>query len=453
VKHHFYNAIDYNTQFIACPDCDLLMHKIRPPDDGKSACPRCGRVLLQHCRDSVTRSLALALAGMCLYFPAVLMPLLTFQQLGLHETGNILQTIMKFLDRDYYFVAAAVFFSVVIFPLLKLSLLATVALCLRIGKYPPFLGRLFRIYNHLGEWVMVEVYLLGIVITVIKMLQTVEIDFNIGFFCFTGLVLITMASSLAVCRESFWNLIENKGKSDSLQVQRDTASTFPFANHTAAGNSLAVCSDCDRLSPVLESMPEGQQRCSRCGAVLHLRKPASLGRTWALIITAALFLYPANFLPIMRVEFFGIPSHSTILDGIILFFQDGSYIIGLIILTASILVPVFKIVGLAIVLLTIKFNRPRYLRQKTAMFRFIAFIGRWSMLDIFVIALLGFFVNFGFFSSIETAPAATYFCLMVVATMLAALTFDPRIMWDLLSSEKPQDKSAITGETLHGTNS
>lgn len=148
----------------------------------------------------------------------------------------------------------------------------------------------------------------------------------------------------------------------------------------------------------------------------------------------------------MRVDFLGIPSNSTIIDGIKLFFQDGSYIIALIILTASILIPIFKIVGLTIALLTIKFNRPRFLRQKTAMFRFIEFIGRWSMLDIFVIALLGFFVNFGFLSSIETAPAATYFCLVVITTMFAALTFDPRIMWDLVSSEAQRNSAQQPGE-------
>ena len=139
--------------------------------------------------------------------------------------------------------------------------------------------------------------------------------------------------------------------------------------------------------------------------------------------------------------FLGIPSNSTILDGIIIFFQEGSYFIALIILTASILIPIFKIVGLTIILLTIKFKRVKYLRQKTSMYRFIEFIGRWSMLDIFVIALLGFFINFGFLSSIETAPAATYFCLVVVTTMLAAITIDPRLMWDLLESEERDEHS------------
>jgi paraquat-inducible protein A len=132
----------------------------------------------------------------------------------------------------------------------------------------------------------------------------------------------------------------------------------------------------------------------------------------------------------MRVDFLGLPDRSTIMDGIIYFFHSGSYAIGLIIFAASILVPVFKIIGLTIILTTTRPCGSYALLQKTRLFRFIAFIGRWSMLDIFGIALLTVLVDFGFLTSIHTAPAATYFCFVVVSTMLAATAFDPRIMWD-----------------------
>jgi paraquat-inducible protein A len=118
------------------------------------------------------------------------------------------------------------------------------------------------------------------------------------------------------------------------------------------------------------------------------------------------------------------------MDGIIYFFQHGSYLIGLIIFTASVLVPVFKIIGLAILLLSTQPCEKKLLQQRAKMFRFITFIGRWSMLDIFVIALLSVLVNFGFFTSIHVAPAATYFCIVVASTMFAVITYDPRILWD-----------------------
>ena len=141
--------------------------------------------------------------------------------------------------------------------------------------------------------------------------------------------------------------------------------------------------------------------------------------------------FPANFLPIMEVDFLGTTDASTIMDGIIYFFQEGSYGIGLVILTASILVPWFKIIGLILILLSIRFRWQSWLRHKALLFRIIEFIGRWSMLDIFVIALLQVLVNFGNLSSIYSAAAAPYFAGVVLCTMFAAITFDPRLLWDI----------------------
>jgi len=128
------------------------------------------------------------------------------------------------------------------------------------------------------------------------------------------------------------------------------------------------------------------------------------------------------------------------MDGIIYFFQSGSLGIGLVIFTASILVPVFKVVGLAILLYSIHFNRWSRLTQKSIMFRFIEFVGRWSMLDIFVIALLCALVDFGFFTRIIPAPAATFFTFVVLSTMFAAISFDPRILWDSVIPENTGNK-------------
>jgi len=153
---------------------------------------------------------------------------------------------------------------------------------------------------------------------------------------------------------------------------------------TGRRQGLLLCHDCRKLVPAAESIGT----CPRCGAALHLRKPNSINRTWALVVTAAILSFPANFLPIMRVDFLGTADLSTIMDGIIYFFKEGSYGIGAVILTASILVPVFKVVGMTLILCSIHFRWNNWLKNKTQMFRFIEFIGRWSMLDIFVIALL-----------------------------------------------------------------
>ncbi len=203
------------------------------------------------------------------------------------------------------------------------------------------------------------------------------------------------------------------------------------SNYPKTGKELglALCHDC-HLVIDMSNQKKQHAICPRCFASVHFRKPNSITHTWALLITSFLLLFPANLLPIMKVEFMGSTDASTIMDGIIYFFKEGSYGIGFVILVASILVPLFKIIGICLILLSLHFKWQTWLKHKTLMFRFIKFIGRWSMLDIFVIALLTALVNFGFFTTIQAAPAAPFFCMVVITTMLAAERFDTRLIWD-----------------------
>jgi paraquat-inducible protein A len=360
-----------------------------------------------------------------MYLPAILLPLMTMKSFGFSDSANIIDSIINFYRNSYYFVSFMVLISAVIFPLVHLTSIFIISAHLYLKRYPSYLARLFRTHLHLEEWAMVEVYLLGIMVTIIKMNDSTEINYNKGIFCFAGLVLLNLAIATVIDHDFFWQAIEHKG-----EMRQPEASTLHLHQGNAAVNAarqgLILCHICHKLSP---TALEGK-KCPRCGETLHTRKPSSISRTLALVLTSAIFLAPANLLPIMQVDFLGIPDRSTIIDGIIYFFQHDSYFIGLIIFTASVLVPIFKIVGLLILLLSTRPCDLDLLRQKARMFRFITFIGRWSMLDIFVIALLSVLVNFGFFTSVYVAPAATYFCIVVASTMFAVITFDPRIIWD-----------------------
>ncbi len=409
----------------ACPDCDMLLPRREAPGGHSLICPRCGKTISRRTADSIIKALALSITGLLMYLPAILLPLMTMKSFGFSDSANIIDTIANFYRNDYYFVSFMVLVSAVIFPFFLLTSIFIISLQLYRQHYPAYLAKLFRIHLHLEEWAMVEVYLLGIMVTIIKMNDSTDINYHTGIFCFTWLVLLTISLSTVVDKELFWRIIEQKKQLDP--EEQSAAFQLPEGRVTcAAGQDLVLCHICHKLSPAkLE-----KKACPRCGETLHTRKPASLSRTWALVLTSAVFLAPANLLPIMRVDFLGIPDRSTIIDGIIYFFQHGSYFIGLIIFTASVLVPVFKIVGLIILLLSYRLCDQHLLRQKTRMFRFISFIGRWSMLDIFVIALLSVLVDFGIFTSVHAAPAATYFCIVVASTMFAVITFDPRIIWD-----------------------
>lgn len=198
---------------------------------------------------------------------------------------------------------------------------------------------------------------------------------------------------------------------------------------------LLVCHECHQINPVEEGARH--QYCSRCGGQVHARRPNSLVRTWALLLTSAILYIPANLLPIMTVNSLGKGAPATIMGGVVELVHLGMLPIAAVVFIASILVPTFKLVGIALLLYSVQRHQPMSARQRILMYRFIEWIGRWSMLDIFVIGILVTAVNFGAFARVEANPGAVAFACVVVLTMLAAITFDPRLIWD--NTEPYQD--------------
>jgi len=176
------------------------------------------------------------------------------------------------------------------------------------------------------------------------------------------------------------------------------------------------------------STPEAA--CPRCGSALHKRKSASYSRTWALLLAAFVFYIPANVLPIMRTVSVGDVDDNTILSGVIELWVKGSPDLAIIVFTASIVVPMLKFIALGLLLISSQRGSSWATRQRAKLYRLVEFIGYWSMLDVFVVALLTALVQFGFFSQVEPLPGVVYFGLTVVITMLASMTFDPRLIWD-----------------------
>ena len=200
---------------------------------------------------------------------------------------------------------------------------------------------------------------------------------------------------------------------------------------------ILICMECHELNRQVPDTDE--QTCTRCGALVHARRPNSMMRTWALLVTAAILYIPANLLPIMTVSSLGKGEPSTIMSGVIQLVQHGMLPIAAVVFIASILVPTFKLVGIALLLFSVQRHQPLSARQRIIMYRFIEFIGRWSMLDIFVIAILVALVNFGRLASIEANLGAAAFSSVVILTMLAAVTFDPRLIWDNTESDDDHD--------------
>lgn len=197
---------------------------------------------------------------------------------------------------------------------------------------------------------------------------------------------------------------------------------------SAARAGLAGCHVCGRLSP-LDSL---ERRCLRCAAPLHVRKPHSIQRTWALLIAAAILYIPANVYPIMRVVSLGSVESSTILGGVAHLWEVGMYPLAVVVFTASVFIPVLKLSVLVFLLLSVQCSWRFAAHQRSLLYRYTEAAGRWSMIDVFVVALLAALVNLGSVATIVPGPAALAFAAVVILTMFAALAFDPRLIWDAL---------------------
>ncbi len=161
------------------------------------------------------------------------------------------------------------------------------------------------------------------------------------------------------------------------------------------------------------------------------RKPNSLARTWMLVILALVLYIPANVLPVTHTTYFGFTQSNTILGGVIYFIHSGSWFIALIIFVASIVVPAFKLLVLSYLLITVHLRSDQYPRERTRLYRMIEAIGRWSMVDIYVVAVMIALLK-GIFASIQAGPGILFFGAVVVITMFAANSFDPRLIWDAM---------------------
>ncbi len=209
-----------------------------------------------------------------------------------------------------------------------------------------------------------------------------------------------------------------------------TTSVHPPQTAIKAG--LFNCHGCSLLVRRPSNAFTGSVRCPRCNTRLHIRKPNSIKRTWALVIAAMIFYLPANLLPVTITTYMGSTQSDTIMSGVIYFMQTGSLGVGLIIFVASIVVPISKLIILCGLLLSVQKGTSWRPKDRTVLYRMTELVGRWSMLDVFVVTVLVALVRMGYMTTIEAGPGAMYFGVVVVITMFAAMTFDPRLIWDAM---------------------
>jgi len=197
---------------------------------------------------------------------------------------------------------------------------------------------------------------------------------------------------------------------------------------TAAQAGLMSCEACQMLSrPAAPGQPA---YCRRCGEALEFRHHGSIQKTWALIIAAAVCYVPANLLPVMNTTTFGTSEADTILQGVAFLYASGSWPLALVVLIASVMIPIGKLVALAYLLVTVQRGSITSNQDRTKLYRLVEVIGRWSMLDVFVVTFTVAMVQLQPLMSVAPGAGVLFFAAVVVLTMLAAEVFDPRLIWD-----------------------
>ena len=267
---------------------------------------------------------------------------------------------------------------------------------------------------------MMEVYLLGVFVAYVKLIDMATLELGVGLFAFGVLILVMSWADSALEPAEVW--------------QRLTPpASVPAALQPAPGQQLVGCHACDLVVPVAGG---SHARCPRCGSALHARKVDSINRTWALVLTAVILYVPANVYPVMTVISFGSGEPDTILSGVKALIEAGMWPLALLVFFASITVPVLKLAGLSFLLISVQRGSSWRRRDRTRLYRIIEGVGRWSMIDIFMISILVALVKLGAIATIEPGVGATSFAAVVVTTMLASMTFDPRLIWDAAAKER-----------------
>lgn len=200
---------------------------------------------------------------------------------------------------------------------------------------------------------------------------------------------------------------------------------------TAAQVGLLACESCQLLSRPASATEPGF--CRRCGDPLEWRRHGSIEHTWALVIAAAICYIPANALPVLNTTTLGASEGDTILGGVVFLYTSGSWPLALVVLIASVMIPLGKLVALSYLLITAQRGSIKNGHERTRLYRMVEFIGRWSMLDVFVDTFTVALVQLQPLMSVEPGPGVLFFAAVVVLTMLAAESFDPRLIWDSAS--------------------
>ncbi len=409
------SPIDDLNRLRECRDCGLIQ-ELPPIADGEAVvCIRCGSFLQRAARDLIPFARLSAVLASLLFLVALALPLVDLSVLGRVAHSGVATGAEKLADFDSPVLRDVVVATLIVFPALKLTLELVVLFGATARRVPSWLARLFVWLERTSPWAMVEVFLLGCFVAYTRLKALAHVDVGLAALALGGVTLCMTATDATLDREAIWQRLEAK-RTPERSCKDDQAG--------APSREILGCGECGRVMRGVEGEP-----CVRCREPLERRR-GDLARVWALLVAAALLYVPANILPVMTYKRSGHGGPTTIFHGVVELTQSHLWPLAILVLSASIIVPVLKLVSLVAMLVLTHQRSPAWLRGRTRLFRFVKFIGRWSMIDIFMLAVLVGVVRFGAIATVLPGPGAVAFCAVVLLTMWATEIFDPRLMWD-----------------------
>ncbi|NML30544.1 paraquat-inducible protein A [Paraburkholderia antibiotica] len=415
-------------EIIACEECDLLQLGAPPAAGHALRCRRCRAELRRGRSNGPEYALAFTCASVVLLVISNLFPIV-----GLSLNGHVVQTtlagsVSMLYSHGSWPLALLVGLTTIVTPVLQTLAMLWLLLPLHFGRLPWRAAEGFRLFQLARPWGMTEVLILGLLVALVKLAHIAKVVPGTALWSFIALMLLLAAAAATFDPHEVWARIT---AAHGARVFRLPPIRWRRHALTASAYGLVLCEECGLL---LRPASGGKPVCPRCKAPLHRRKPASLSRTWAYLLAAMVLYVPANVLPVMDTSSLFGTQKDTIMSGVVYLWVSGSWPLAVLVFIASIVVPMLKIVGLAYLAGSTQL-RSRWLPgQRTRIYRVIELIGRWSMLDIYVITMLVALVQFQALATIKAGPAAIAFGAVVVLTLLAAMAFDPRLMWDALES-------------------
>lgn len=395
----------------SCGECG---QQVRVPlmINGNALCPVCHNILRKNNAWSLRRSAFLALAILILLPFALHFPLMSIDLLGIKINAAVWDGIWKMATEGYPYTAFMVLVCAVIMPIAFVLLILTIQLQ-RIIRQRPRYTLIFL--SKIKEWVMLDVYLVALAVAAFKIRDYADLQFDVNLIAF---VLVTILNTLLFI------------KTDPKQAWERFYPEYHALPFDHPSNPT-LCPTCEYCFDETILDLKGRQRCPRCESNLSISDNVKIQRVWACLIAGTIMMIPANIFPISTTELAGQVSADSLMSGVLLFMEMGSYTVAAIVFIASIAVPVSKITIIFYLLLAIHYKWKHPIHWQMKLLHYVHFVGRWSMLDLFVLSLMMSLLERGQILSFSVGEAAFYFGAAVFLTMFASANLDSRMLWKI----------------------